>query len=422
MSRAATTRPQDSRAAPLRNRDFRLLMGFRIFTILSYQCVAVTVGWHVYELTRDPWMLGLIGLAEVLPYFCVAPFAGYLVDVLPRRRLGAFAAACLAITPLLLVAIATGWWAATGTAAIYAAIALTGCVRAFLGPVYNALFARVLPREQYVRGAGVGSIVFQSGLVTGPAIGGLLVGWSGKPVAYGVAAVFAACAAMAMLRLRVSEPAPQLQRAPIFASIAEGARFVFGHQVLLGALALDMFAVMFGGAISLAPAFIQEILHYGPEGLGILRAAPALGAVAVGIWLARHPLDRHAGRILLLSVVGFGLCMVGFGLSGAFWLSASFLLLSGVCDGVSVVTRSTIMQLATPDHMRGRVSSINGLFVGSSNEIGAFYAGSMARLLGLVPAVVLGGCVTMGVAAVTAWRAPELRTLHLGKLGLGKRD
>ena len=416
MNPPASAPAADSRAAPLRNRDFRLLLGFRIFTILSYQAVAVTVGWHVYELTRDPWMLGLIGLAEVLPYFCVAPFAGYLVDVLPRRRLGALAACGLAVTPLLLVAISAGWWAASGTLAIYAAIALTGCVRAFLGPVYNALFARVLPREQYVRGAGLGSIVFQSGLVTGPAIGGVLVGWAGKPAAYGVAAVFAVCAALAMLRLRVSEPAPQLQRAPIFASIAEGARFVFGHQVLLGALALDMFAVMFGGAISLAPAFIQEILHYGPEGLGILRAAPALGAVAMGVWLARHPMDRNAGRILLCAVVGFGLCMVGFGLSRTFWLSAFFLLLSGVCDGVSVVTRSTIMQLATPDHMRGRVSSINGLFVGSSNEIGAFYAGSMARLLGLVPAVVLGGCVTMGVAAVTAWRAPKLRRLHFGEL------
>ncbi len=416
MSTRAAGRAGDSRAAPLRNRDFRLLMGFRIFTILSYQCVAVTVGWHVYELTRDPWMLGLIGLAEVLPYFCVAPFAGYLVDILPRRRLGAFAAACLAITPLLLVAIAAGWWTAGGTLAIYAAIALTGCVRAFLGPVYNALFARVLPRDQYVRGASLGSIVFQTGLVTGPAVGGFLVGWAGKPVAYAVAAVFAVCAALAMLRLRVGEPAPQLQRAPIFSSIAEGARFVFGHQVLLGALALDMFAVMFGGAISLAPAFIKEILHYGPEGLGILRAAPALGAVAMGVWLARHPLDRNAGRLLLLAVVGFGLCMVGFGLSTAFWLSAAFLLLSGVCDGVSVVARSTIMQLATPDHMRGRVSSINGLFVGSSNEIGAFYAGSMARVLGLVPAVVLGGCVTMGVAAVTAWRAPKLRRLHFHQL------
>src|SRR5690606_775828 len=258
--------------------------------------------------------------------------------------------------------------------------------------------------------------VFQAGLVTGPAIGGFLVGWAGKPVAYAAAAVFACCAALAMLRLRVDEPAPSRRGTQVFASIAEGARFVFGHQILLAALALDMFAVMFGGAISLAPAFIKEILHYGPEGLGILRAAPALGAVAMGVWLARHPLDRNAGRWLLLAVVGFGLCMIGFGLSTAFWLSAAFLLLSGVCDGVSMVARSTIMQLATPDHMRGRVSSINGLFVGSSNEIGAFYAGSMARLLGLVPAVVLGGCVTMGLAVVTAWRAQKLRRLHFREL------
>src|SRR5690606_24350015 len=198
VSSAAPRHPEDSRLAPLRTPGFRLLMGFRILTILSYQGVAVTVGWHVYELTRDPWMLGLVGLAEVLPYFCVAPFAGHLVDVLPRRRLGAFAAACLAITPLLLMAIAAGWWTAGGTFAIYAAIALTGCVRAFLGPVYNALFGRVLPRAQFVRGASLGSIVFQAGLVTGPTIGGFLVGWAGKPVAYAVAAVFAACAALAM--------------------------------------------------------------------------------------------------------------------------------------------------------------------------------------------------------------------------------
>jgi len=177
-----------------------------------------------------------------------------------------------------------------------------------------------------------------------------------------------------------------------------------------------MFAVMFGGAISLAPAFLREILGVGPEGLGILRGAPALGAVATGVWLARFPLHRNEGRVLLYAVAGFGLCMIGFGLSSLFWLSALFLLLSGVCDGVSVVMRSTIMQLSTPDAMRGRVSSINSLFIGSSNEIGAFYAGSMARLLGLVPAVVLGGCVTLGVVATTAWRVPRLRCLHLKEL------
>ncbi|WP_024890640.1 MFS transporter [Luteimonas huabeiensis] len=415
MNRERAPASPDSRAAPLRSPGFRALLVYRICSILSYQIVAVTVGWHVYELTRDPWMLGLIGLAEVLPYFCVAPFAGYLVDHLPRRRLGMAAGLGLSLTPLLLAAIASGLFDG-GVWPIYAAIVLTGMVRAFLGPIYNALFARVLPREQFVRGASLGSIVFQSALVLGPALGGALVAAAGKPAAYLAAAACALGVVAALAWMRVEEPPRTDARAPIFASIAEGARFVFGHQILLGALALDMFAVLFGGAISLAPAFIHDILHYGPEGLGILRGAPALGAVAVGVWLARHPVQRNAGRILLLAVAGFGLCIIGFGLSKLFWLSACFLLLSGMCDGVSVVMRSTILQLATPDEMRGRVSSINGLFVGSSNELGAFYAGSMARLLGLVPAVVLGGCVTISVALATAWRAPRLRRLDLREL------
>ena len=419
MSAPAQAAADDSsRAAPLRNAGFRRLLAYRICSILSYQVVAVTVGWQVYELTRNPWMLGLIGLAELLPYFCVAPFAGYLVDNLPRRRLGMAAGLGLALTPVLLALLTIGVIDA-GVWAIYAAVVLTGMVRAFLGPVYNALFARVLPRAQFVRGASLGSIVFQSALVLGPAIGGVLVGWSGTASAYVAAAVLALGVVVALAGMQVTEPAPVLQRAPIFSSIAEGARFVFGHQILLGALALDMFAVLFGGAISLAPAFIHDILDYGPEGLGILRGAPALGAVAVGVWLARNPIQRNAGRILLVAVACFGLCIIGFGLSRVFWLSAFFLLLSGVCDGVSVVMRSTILQLATPDEMRGRVSSINGLFVGSSNELGAFYAGSMARLLGLVPAVVLGGCVTISIALAAAWRAPRLRRLDLRELQAG---
>lgn len=402
--------------SPLQVPGFRRLMLYRIATLLSYQMVAVTVGWHVYELTRDPLSLGLIGLAEVIPFFCVAPFAGYLVDTLPRRKLGMAACGGLALTAALLAVVALRGDLLPGTWPIYAAIAVGGCARAFLGPVYNALFARVLRREQFARGASLGSVVFQSGLVAGPAIGGVLVGMAGKHVAYGLAAAFALVAVAALARLPVTEPAPVLQRGPIFASIAQGARFVFGHQVLLGALALDMFAVLFGGAISLAPAFIHDILHYGPEGLGILRGAPALGAVAVGVWLARRPIQANAGRTLLLAVAGFGICIIGFGLSTHFWLSALFLLASGLCDGVSVVLRSTILQLATPDDMRGRVSSINGIFIGSSNELGAFYAGSMARLLGLVPAVVLGGFVTLGVVAATARLSPRLRRLDLREL------
>ena len=406
----------DTPASPLSSAGFRWLMLYRICTLLSYQIVAVTVGWHVYELTRNPFALGLVGLAEVVPYIGMALFAGYLVDHLPKRRLGALACAGLATTALLLAAISAGHLAPGRTWPIYAAIVLTGLVRSFLTPVYTALFAQVLRREQFARGASIGSIAFQTALVCGPALGGLTVGWAGKTAAYALAAVLALAAGAVLLWLRVAEPRADGPRAPVFASIGVGLRFVFNNQIMLAAQALDLFAVLFGGAISLAPAFIHEILHYGPEGLGILRGAPALGAVAVGIVLARRPPGRHAGRLLLWAVAGFGVCIIGFGLSRHFWLSALFLLMSGICDGVSVVLRSTIMQLVTPDGMRGRVASINGIFIGSSNELGAFYAGSMARLLGLVPAVMMGGFVTLGVVAATARLAPRLRRLDLREL------
>ncbi len=419
---------------PLRNPAFLRLMAYRLFTILSYQIVTVTVGWHIYELTGDPWKLGLIGLAEVLPFFCVAPFAGYLVDHLPKRPLGIIACVGLATTPVILAIVAWGIVFADADdgpmrlGVIYGAIVFTGMVRAFLGPVYNTVFACVLPREQFTRGSGIGSVVFQAALTLGPAIGGAMIGLvahlggfsqhSTIPAgpAYALGALCALIAAGALVSLRVREPALSHERSPIFASIGEGLRFVFKTPIMLGAMALDMFAVLFGGAISLAPAFIKDVLDAGPEALGILRSAPAAGAMLVGLWLARHPIQQHAGRFMLIAVAGFGACIIGFGLSEVLWLSVLFIFLSGAFDGVSVVIRSTILQLATPDHMRGRVSSINSIFISSSNELGAFYAGSMARLLGLVPAVVLGGCITLGIVGVTALKVPSLRRLSLRDL------
>lgn len=406
----------DSALGLLARPGFSLLLAYRILAMLSYQIVAVTVGWHIYEVTRNPFSLGLVGLAEVLPFFCVAPFAGYLVDHLPRRRLGMVACSGLVLTAVVLTAVAEGWLPFHGVWPIYAAVAMTGMVRAFLSPIYNALFARVLERHQFARGAGLGSVVFQAGMVVGPALGGGLVAWGGKSLSYGVAVAAALGALGCLAMLRVSEPVHTGPAAPIFKSIAEGGRFVLGNRIMVGAMALDMFSVLLGGVVAMLPAFLHEILHHGPEGLGILRAAPALGSVCVGLWLARRPLQRNAGRVLLFAVAGFGLCVIGFGLSHSFWLSAVILLFYGAFDGVSVVIRSTILQLATPEEMRGRVSSINGIFISSSNELGAFYAGTMAKLLGLVPAVVLGGFAVLSVAGVTAWKNPTLRRLNLRDL------
>ncbi|SFK72807.1 MFS transporter [Lysobacter sp. cf310] len=414
---AAATAPEPSL---LHNRGFVGLLVYRLLAMMSYQIVAVTVGWHIYKLTNDTLALGLIGLTEVVPYFCFALFAGYAVDHLPRRKLGMFACLGLLLTTLMLAGVASGHLPAgafgIGTLTIYAAIAINGVVRAFLSPVYMSLFARVLKREQFARGAGVGSVVMQTGLVVGPALGGGLIAWGGVTSAYLTSAAFALAAAIAIISLRVTEPAPAAERAPVFKSIGEGLRFVFNNQIVLGAQALDMFSVLFGGAVALLPAFIHDVLHYGPEALGILRAAPAAGAVLIGLWLARHPPQKHAGRLLLYAVAGFGLCIIGFALSRQFWLSATMLLLSGMCDGVSVVLRSTILQLSTPDEMRGRVSSINGIFIGSSNELGAFESGVAAKLLGLVPSVVFGGCMTLMVVAATAKLAPKLRRLNLRDL------
>lgn len=398
---------------------FLKLLTYRVFIVLAYQMMAVTVGWHIYEITHDTLSLGLIGLVEVVPYFATALFAGHAVDHhCSRRFFGMLAAFLLGLGAVALSAISAGWLGENITNTthwIYIAFAFTGVARAFISPSYNALFALILPREQFARAAGIGSSVFQIGLVIGPALGGLLVGFAGKTVAYTFAIALCAVAMVAIWSIKVSEPETEAST-EVLKSIAEGLRFVFNHQIIFGALALDMFAVLFGGAVALLPAFIQDIYKLGPEGLGILRAAPAFGAIFTGLWLARHPINLHAGRWLLASVAGFGVSIIGFGLCASIWLAGLMLLISGIFDGVSVVMRQTIMQLATPDAMRGRVSAINGIFIGSSNELGAFESGLAAKLMGLVPSVIFGGLMTLGVVGVTAKLAPKLRDLELHQL------
>ena len=410
---------QSMKIFTLHSHAFLKLLTFRVLMVLAYQIMAVTVGWHIYQITHDTLALGLIGLAEVIPYFACALFAGHAVDhYFSRRFFGSLAAVTLGINALTLTALAMGLIGSDSNASIwiYGSIMLTGIERAFIAPSYSTLFAIILPREDYARASGISSATFQAGLIIGPALGGLLVGFASKTAAYSIAAFLCLCAAIAMWSIRLKEPPAATDSPPVFTSIAQGLRFVFSNQIVLSALSLDMFAVLFGGTVAMLPAFIHDIYHYGPQGLGILRAAPAIGAIATGIWLSRHPINLHAGRWLLASVTGFGVCIIGFGLSSYIWMAGFLLILSGVFDGVSVVLRTTILQLATPDAMRGRVSAINGIFIGSSNELGAFESGLAARLMGLIPSVLFGGVMTLTVVGITAKLAPKLRKLELHQL------
>lgn len=412
----AVAEPEAEPESPVKNPQFLQLMVYRIFTMLSYQTVAVTVGWQIYVMTRDPLKLGTIGLAEVIPYVMVAPFAGYLVDIMRRRVLGFYSCLVLTLTPALLLAYTEKWIPVSGIWFMYVAIALSGCVRSFLGPIYNALFAQILKREQFVRGASMGAVIFQAGLVLGPAIAGLVIAKFSISTAYALAVGFGLIAAVAVRTIKVGERPKPEKRPPIFASIAEGGKFVWNQPILLGAMALDMFAVLFGGAISMLPAYIKDVLLAGPEALGILRGSPAAGSIIIALWLSKKPLEKNAGKILLASVALFGVSWILFSMSKWLWLSAAILFCTGLFDGVSVVLRSTIMQLTTPDEMRGRVSSINGIFIGSSNELGAFYAGTMAALLGLIPATMFGGFMTILVVIITAIKSPQLRRMRISDL------
>ncbi|MGL4766783.1 MAG: MFS transporter [Formosimonas sp.] len=399
------------------SRSFIALLVYRLSVIMCYQITAVVVGWQIYELTRDKLALGLIGLAEVVPYFACALFAGYAVDHFNRRRLGLLATVLLLIMTLVLTLLSIQ--GNTNPLPIYLAIALSGVARSLLSPVYHALMAEVLPRENYARAAGIGTTVFQAAQILGPALGGLLLALASPTIAYACAIGCALAAWLALLQIPLSRSTARLNPhdlTGVLTRIRQGMRFVWGHQVLFSALLLDMLAVLFGGAMAMLPAFVSDVLQQGPQALGLLRAAPALGAVLMGIYLSRRSIDRHAGRILLGVVAAFGLCMIGFALSTPLWLSFAFLALSGLFDSVSVVLRSTIMQLCTPDDMRGRVSSISGIFIGSSNELGAFESGLAANWLGLVPSVVAGGVVTLLVVLATARLAPQLRRVHISDL------
>ncbi len=404
--------PTHSARAVLALRDFRLFVATRFLAVVAYQMVGVAVGWQIYDLTRAPLYLGYAGLAEFLPAFLLALPAGQAADRFDRRLLLAF---CLlgqwsAALALLVLAVRP----APAVTAIFAVVALTGMARAFLAPATQSLLPRLVPLEVFPRAVALSSTVMKVASIAGPALGGLLYVW-GPAAVYAAAAVLTATAMWSATRLR-ARPARSTATGIAAAKGAEGldgllagVRYVWSRKDILGAVSLDLFAVLLGGATALLPVYARDILHVGPAGLGLLRGAPSIGAAAMALVLARRPLERAAGVKLFAAVVVFGLATIVFGLSRSFMVSLAALAVLGAADMVSVVVRQTLVQLRTPDAMRGRVSAVNWVFIGASNELGEFESGLTAAWFGTVPAVVLGGLGTLAVAALWAWRFPELR-------------
>jgi len=375
----------------------------------------VVVGWQVYQVTRDPLALGLVGLAEALPFIGFALPAGQVADRVDRRRICLAALVVLLSCAVALLSMTLTGHVRAGTVwAIYMVIFVSGIARSFLQPTRTALSADLVPREIYLNSITWRSATWQLAAIAGPAVGGLLIGFGGPALAYTAATVLLVFAWGALFRV-AARPPVATQEAASLKGLLDGVHFLRTQPVLLGAATLDLFSVLFAGAEALLPIYAIDILKVGAEGLGFLRAAPAVGSVAMSVFLSHRRLPGKAGPNMLISVACYGLCISAFGISTSFPLSVFLLCLSGVFDNVSVVLRSTLLQTLTPRHLLGRVASVNAIFIGSSNEIGAFESGVAARLLGTVPAVVLGGFVPLLVVGLITWLVPGLRRLE--KLG-----
>lgn len=405
-------------SAVLKIPEFRRFLAARFSLTISIQMLFIVVGWQIYDITKDPLSLGFLGLSEAIAFFIIAPFAGHMADIISRKKIiisAVFLFLGGAVTLLLISFYLSGYFKSHGVKVIYLLMFFIGIARGLTYPSVIAMIAQLVPREMFAHSSAWNSLVWHIAAVTGPALGGLIYGFAGLQAAYITVISFALISVLFFISLKNRKASPKDEKENIWESLTNGVKFVFNNQILLGAMSLDMLAVLFGGAVALLPVFAAEILHVGPKGLGFLRAAPAVGSVIMSLWLAYHIPQKNAGRNLLLSVTGFGISIILFALSHNFYLSLAILILSGMCDNVSVVIRNTIMQIYTPDNKRGRVAAVNSIFIGSSNEIGAFESGAAAKLLGLIPSVIFGGCMTLVVVLTTARFAPKLRNLDLNE-------
>lgn len=406
--------------AALRFKEFNIFLLVRFAMVFAWSMQFIVIEWQVYTITKDPLSLGIIGLMEVIPAVGMALFAGHIVDQKEKRNLlmkciFGFSVISFGLFMLSLPSVLETYETKTILYGIYALVFCGGLVRAFLGPTIFSLIALIVPKKIYPNAATWSSTTWQMASVLGPALAGFSISIIGVHWSMCVIFGFSLLALTALFNISKKPILNPKIGEPVFQSLKEGLTFVFKTRAVLGALTLDMIAVLFGGAVALLPIFAQDILNVGSEGFGVLRAAPAVGAAITMLGSTRFPLHKNTGKKLLLAVFGFGVCMIVFGLSTYFWLSVIALFLSGAVDGVSMIIRQTILQLKTPDNMRGRVASVNSMFVGSSNELGAFESGVTAKLMGTVTAVVFGGSMTLLTVGLTAIVSPKFRKLDLQK-------
>jgi len=406
--------------AALRIKEFNVFLLLRFALVFGWSMQFIIIEWQVYSITKDPWSLGLIGLFEIIPALSMALFAGHIVDQKEKRNLLAICIAAFSLISLGLFLLTspetTSSWSTNSILySIYALVFFGGFLRSFFGPTIFSLVALIVPKKTYPNAATWNSSTWQMASVLGPAFAGFFIHWIG--VHWSLCIVFGLVIFSLLVLFKIKRKPilnPKIGE-PVMQSLKEGVKFVFQTKAILGALTLDMIAVLFGGAIALLPVFAQDILEVGSEGFGVLRAAPAVGAFLTMFITAYIPISKNAGMKLLVAIFGFGICIIVFGLSSIFWVSVVALFFSGVTDGVSMVIRQTILQLKTPDHMRGRVASVNSMFVGSSNELGAFESGLTAKLMGTVTAVVFGGTMTLITVLTTGIVSPSFRKLDLTK-------
>jgi MFS family permease len=406
----------DEAFAVIHVKNFRFYLLYRNFMTMATIMQSVIVGWQIYDLTHDVLWLGIIGLAEVIPQVSISLFAGHYIDLWNRHKIVNYTTLLLILGSLILLIYsgnAVYFSEKFGIIPIFITIFLTGLARGILNPAQVALMGQLVPRNLYANAATWNSANWQVAAVMGPAIGGLIYGFWGIVPTYSIVLGLYTLSFFMIMLIKSRKHEVIETAGGVFNRIQSGISFVFKTPELLGAFTLDMFAVLFGGAVAMLPVFASDILHVGPQGLGLLRASPAIGATIMAFILMFRPPMKDTGRILFISVTGFGLCMIGFSLSKSFILSGVLLIFSGAFDNISVVIRGTILQLFTPDEMRGRVASVNSIFIGSSNELGAFESGVTAKLMGLVPSVVFGGFMTLVVVFTTIRVNKPLRKLSL---------